>query len=340
MSEEKVLLHCYNRGCGKMFDPNDNKEGDCVHHPGEPVFHDAYKGWSCCSKKCTDFTEFLNIKGCTKSYHTNVKPIVQEKPAIDKSKANEVIEVRAKINSNNSMTKRPPFDSPQIALKPNVSPVLLEKIKGLTTLTQLNEDESQISIGQSCHNNSCKAKYAGPSSDKEICLHHPGIPIFHEGMKYWSCCQKKTTDFSVFLEQPGCTEGEHYWTSKNNNKKVQCRMDWHQTPAFVVVSIYAKNYDPDRSSVRINPIHLTMDLFLVEENSTYNLDIELNEMVNVAECSLNMLPTKVEVKLKKHEPIFWSRLEFLRTTTNSQENNGQNNEQISSQVDAIDLNDL
>ena len=33
----------------------------CAHHPGVPVFHDAYKGWSCCKKKCTDFTEFLNI---------------------------------------------------------------------------------------------------------------------------------------------------------------------------------------------------------------------------------------------------------------------------------------
>lgn len=36
--------------------------GSCVYHPGEPFFHDAYKGWSCCKKKCTDFTEFLNIK--------------------------------------------------------------------------------------------------------------------------------------------------------------------------------------------------------------------------------------------------------------------------------------
>lgn len=34
----------------------------CVFHPGDPFFHDAYKGWSCCKKKCTDFTEFLNIK--------------------------------------------------------------------------------------------------------------------------------------------------------------------------------------------------------------------------------------------------------------------------------------
>lgn len=39
-----------------------NLLGSCVYHPGDPFFHDAYKGWSCCKKKCTDFTEFLNIK--------------------------------------------------------------------------------------------------------------------------------------------------------------------------------------------------------------------------------------------------------------------------------------
>ena len=33
----------------------------CQFHPGVPVFHDALKGWSCCPKRSTDFTEFLNI---------------------------------------------------------------------------------------------------------------------------------------------------------------------------------------------------------------------------------------------------------------------------------------
>lgn len=52
-------------------------------------------------------------------------------------------------------------------------------------------------------------------------------------------------------------------------------MDWHQTGAYVVVSIYAKKYLPNQSFVKLNPIHLTVDLFFVEENSRYNLDIEL-----------------------------------------------------------------
>lgn len=79
-----------------------------------------------------------------------------------------------------------------------------------------NKDVNKVNIGQSCKNKSCKAVYKGPPSDEEICTHHPGVPIFHEGLKYWSCCQKKTTDFSVFLEQPGCLQGNHLWIEKVN----------------------------------------------------------------------------------------------------------------------------
>ncbi|KAK2577408.1 hypothetical protein KPH14_003518 [Odynerus spinipes] len=340
MSEGQVLLHCYNRGCGQKFDPNDNKEGDCVHHPGQPVFHDAYKGWSCCNKKCTDFTEFLNIKGCTKSRHTNEKPIEPPKPVVDKSKANEIIQVGPKFNNNESTLERPSFYSPQVTLTPTISPTLLDQIKGLMASAETTANEHKIAIGQSCKNNPCKATYTGPSSDEEICTHHPGVPVFHEGMKYWSCCQKKTTDFSVFLEQPGCTQGKHVWLFKNPQKKVQCRMDWHQTPTFVVVSVFAKKYQPSQSSVKLNPIRLSVDLFFIEENSRHTLDLELRGIVDVAQSSVSMLPTKVEIKLKKAEPGSWARLDIPRIFDKQTEENAQTEEAIRSQIDAVDLSDI
>uniref|UniRef100_A0A182TBM4 CHORD domain-containing protein n=1 Tax=Anopheles maculatus TaxID=74869 RepID=A0A182TBM4_9DIPT len=79
-----TMVVCYNRGCGQSFDPQNNNE-DCVHHPGVPFFHDAYKGWSCCNKKSVDFTEFLNIKGCTRGLHSNEKPPEPEKRKEDSS---------------------------------------------------------------------------------------------------------------------------------------------------------------------------------------------------------------------------------------------------------------
>lgn len=180
------------------------------------MFHDAYKGWSCCNKKCIDFTEFLNIKGCTKSKHSNEKPPESEKSSVDKSKIDEVIKVSPKPMKNGVSLQRPPFDTPQLTLSPTISPALLEQIKGLTATEteESTEGKIQIIIGQNCTNNSCKASYAGNISDEKTCHYHPGVPIFHEGMKYWSCCQKKTTEFSVFLEQPGCIQGRHVWFSK------------------------------------------------------------------------------------------------------------------------------
>ena len=57
---------CYNRGCGKQYIPRENPDGCCQFHPGAPFFHEGYKGWTCCNKKTTDFTEFLNTPGCIK----------------------------------------------------------------------------------------------------------------------------------------------------------------------------------------------------------------------------------------------------------------------------------
>ncbi|KOC69964.1 Cysteine and histidine-rich domain-containing protein [Habropoda laboriosa] len=340
MSQEATLLHCYNRGCGKMFHPNDNKEGDCIHHPGYPIFHDAYKGWSCCNKKCTDFTEFLNIKGCTKSCHSNVKPPEPEKPAVDKSKSSETVEVIAQSLNNGPALERPPFNTPQITLTPTVSPTLLEQIKGLTSSTLKSASETKVKIGQNCRNNSCNARYNGPESDNEVCNHHPGVPIFHEGMKYWSCCQKKTTDFSAFLEQLPCAQGTHVWISKDTDKKTNCRMDWHQTGLFVVVSVYARKYQPDQSFVKLNPIHLTVDLFFVEDSSRYILDLELSGVVDVMQSRVNMISTKVEIKLRKAEPGLWAKLDVPRTCEIEVKENSQNDENISAQVEAVDLSDL
>lgn len=58
--------------------------------------------------------------------------------------------------------------------------------------------------------------YNGPESRLEPCAHHPGTAVFHEGMKYWSCCQRKTSNFSAFLEQEGCAKGDHNWSKVGN----------------------------------------------------------------------------------------------------------------------------
>lgn len=346
------MLLCYNRGCGQMFDSSDNKSDSCVFHPGAPFFHDAYKGWSCCKKKCTDFTEFLNVKGCTKSYHSNIKPVEPEKP-VDKSiSKSEVIEYRVPEEKKPAPLERPSFNTELMILRTEVSPILRQQVAALVK-SEAAEDsisDGKIAIGTACKNNSCKQVFEGSDSNKTPCIYHPGVPVFHEGLKYWSCCVKRTTDFNAFLEQVGCNTGTHQWIKKkaagNEGNEVKCRLDWHQTQSYVYVSVFAKKYDPDSSMIQVSPVRLKFTLFFPEEDNTFSRDLELRGIVDVSQSSVLMLPTKVEIKLRKAEVGSWSQLDFPRQQVSTlQETNKARveNDSISnlpSKIDAVDLSDL
>ena len=43
--------------------------GDLRFHPGQPIFHEGSKGWSCCTRRVLEFDEFLKIKGCKTGKH-------------------------------------------------------------------------------------------------------------------------------------------------------------------------------------------------------------------------------------------------------------------------------
>lgn len=339
------LLQCYNRGCGQKFDPADNKDDSCRHHPGQPVFHDAYKGWSCCNKKCTDFTEFLNIKGCTLSRHSNVKPPEPEKPKTADIPDTEVIEVKPIVPS---ALPRPSFDSPLTKITPEIAPSLKQAMEnGTLSNSQQNaikeESSTEVAIGTVCKNGACNVSYEGPQTDETTCTHHPGVPIFHEGMKYWSCCQRKTSDFNAFLQQAGCSQGKHVWIKQETENKVNCRWDYHQTASHVVVSIYAKQYCPQRSEIKLNPIRLYVNLIFPQQNdATFHLDLELRGIVNVEASQVSMFGTKVEIRLKKAEPGSWTKLEIPRntTSTSSGDKKPDSVDKITPQIDAVDLSDL
>lgn len=53
-----------------------------------------------------------------------------------------------------------------------------------------------------------------------------------------------------------------------------------------------------------------------------------------------MLPTKVEIKLKKAEPGSWSKLDIPREMKPKNSENNENIANLNSQVEAVDLSDL
>ncbi|KAF7295337.1 Translation initiation factor IF-2 [Mycena indigotica] len=62
-----------------------------------------------------------------------------------------------------------------------------------------------------CSRKGCGTEYTEDSTDK--CTYHPGAPVFHEGLKSWSCCAevyKPVLDFDEFMKIPGCTQTDRH----------------------------------------------------------------------------------------------------------------------------------
>ncbi|XP_026208151.1 CHORD and p23_melusin_like domain-containing protein [Anabas testudineus] len=311
-----MALLCYNRGCGQNYDPDQNKDDSCLFHPGVPIFHDALKGWSCCRKRTTDFSEFLSIKGCTRGRHSDTKPQEPLRPAVSSDKSeikhtnSKEIIYQGPKSAEALQKERPSSDEPKSKLPQKVSASLVQALEKLeiSKRAELEQKENTIVQGTRCKNSGCKAVYQGPETNMEVCTHHPGAPVFHEGYKYWSCCCIKTVDFNAFLDQKGCTTGKHCWVPKQDKKKVACRHDWHQTGNSVVVTIYAKNANPDASSIEANRTVLSCEIQF-ENNKIFKREFHLWGVANVKQSSVNMVPSKVEITLRKADPVAWGKLE-------------------------------
>ncbi|KAJ8255448.1 hypothetical protein GJAV_G00204980 [Gymnothorax javanicus] len=355
-----MALLCYNKGCGSRFDEPNNSDvvfveyhqyytevktqtpipwvlrsstthGDChastdacLYHPGVPIFHDALKGWSCCKKRTTDFSEFLSIQlpanpgqmvlsadpwAATRGRHSNKKPQEPLCPEVTSNKAEvqshggpEIIYQGPK-SAEALKKERPSPNEPMSRLPAKVSASLTQVLEKL----EISNKEEAQKKGLSLY--VLPQVFQGKETDAEPCIHHPGAPVFHECYKYWNCCHLKTLDFNAFLDQKGCTTGKHRWVPKQDRKTVACRHDWHQTNTQVVVTIYAKNSIPEHS--------------YVETNRTV--------VVDVAQSSVSMVPSKVEVTLRKADPVAWGKLEDPRfkveTRLESGEDDGMGTEE-------------
>ncbi|CAL9173772.1 unnamed protein product [Musa acuminata subsp. burmannicoides] len=60
-----------------------------------------------------------------------------------------------------------------------------------------------------CQRIGCDAMFTDEDNAEGSCRYHDSEPIFHDGMKEWSCCKQRSHDFSLFLAIPGCKTGKH-----------------------------------------------------------------------------------------------------------------------------------
>lgn len=308
---------CYNRGCGKRFTDEVNGENACTFHPGAPIFHDAYKIWSCCQKKSIDFSEFLGMKGCKTSYHSNIKPVdpaklVKNDPVIEKKESEVKVEEK--------VVERPSEDAPLQKIVVNASKTLVDALAKEMEKIKVQEEAKPAQgnplEGAICSHQGCGKEWSETLPKDDDCRYHPGNAIFHEGMKYWTCCNKKTTEFSEFLAQPGCLWSKHVWKSaedkeKDDKKKsVQCRFDWYQTPTHVYLTVFAKLIVPEKTKIEANGVRLKINLSYDAGRQTYTSDKVLFDVMDLEASSVNANPSKIEIKLKKSVASSWPRLEF------------------------------
>ncbi|KAM6144103.1 integrin beta-1-binding protein 2 [Erethizon dorsatum] len=304
-----MSLLCHNKGCGQQFDPNTNLPDSCCYHPGVPIFHDALKGWSCCQKRTVDFSEFLNIKGCTVGPHCAEKlpeAPQSEGPATSSLQEQKPLNTIPK-SAETLRRERPKSELPLKLLPLNISHVLemaLEQ-KELDQEPGAGIDSSLIQTGSSCQNPGCDAVYQGTESDATPCTYHPGAPQFHEGMKSWSCCGIQTLDFGAFLAQPGCRVGRHDWVKQ---LPASCRHDWHQTDSLVVMTVYGQIPLPAFNWVKASQTELHVHI-VFDGNRVFQAQMKLWGVINVEQSSVSLMPSRVEISLVKADPGSWAQLE-------------------------------
>ncbi|KAF5632947.1 zinc-binding protein [Fusarium tjaetaba] len=286
-------------GCGKQFTDPDEK---CEYHPGPPIFHEGQKGWKCCKPRVLTFDEFMDIPPCTTGTHstTDKPPQLEEKPQQDDAA------LAQKIDALNAATpSRAPIPTAQHA--PTPPPPAPE--------SEDDDPSLEIADGVGCKRRACGATYKkGSSRDDEECVHHPGVPIFHEGSKGYSCCKRRVLEFDQFMKIEGCkTKNRHLFVGSGkkdgaNSEEVvsNVRHDFYQTPVNVIASFFLKKIDKSTAKIELQPKQLNLDLTTTDSPpKRYTAEVPLYASIDPEKSSYRVLGTKLEFVLAKSDGTSW-----------------------------------
>ncbi|XP_012255931.1 protein SGT1 homolog isoform X2 [Athalia rosae] len=84
------------------------------------------------------------------------------------------------------------------------------------------------------------------------------------------------------------------------------KYDWYQTETHVVVTILAKNSEDVK--VEYGETSLSVTAKLPSKNE-YSLELDLAHHIVTEQCSFKVVPSKIEIKLKKRDGLRWIVLE-------------------------------
>lgn len=303
MTEEKT---CQRSGCTAVYRESENGETSCRHHPGQPIFHEGLKGWTCCKKRVTDFGDFLALPGCTWSAHSDEKRVVVPMETAPKPSAplggpasTSAAGVEKYGHAVSAATvERVTRDETNVAAPPEERDPLDEP----------DPLDAAIGVGAPCLHRGCTAAFVDESSRRAECMYHPGRPVFHDMSKGWSCCKRKVLEFDEFLKISGCTTGLHKFVAPPGPKTVEYRYDFFQTVPKVTLSVYCKAADKAATTVEFERDRVRWHI-VGPAGEVCDKTLLLAERIKPAECSFAVLSTKVELRITKEEGVQWTVLE-------------------------------
>ncbi|CAG8436034.1 745_t:CDS:2 [Ambispora gerdemannii] len=312
---------CVHKGCEKTYTEEENNDTACLYHPSSPIFHEGLKGWQCCSPRVISFDDFLAIPGCTRGRHSDQQPeaVATTKPQEDTSKYSVAatptatriengVEIYGNGPSVSSIGKE--FESLAVSSSSLSSGANQIMKKPVNEKTPEEDDLSvPVSPGTKCKRGGCSKTFIDESTSRAEggteaeCVYHPGSPVFHEGSKGWSCCSRKVLEFDEFLKIRGCKTGKHLFVGSKKEdtqagEAVQCRHDWYQTPTSIIMSIYAKKVDKEKSSISFRSEEVEANLKMFDGKRFCEV-IPLEYCVDPENSTFEILSTKVELNMKK-----------------------------------------
>lgn len=94
------------------------------------------------------------------------------------------------------------------AQNPTASTAAASAVKTVTG--ERKSSRSVDNLSAKCQRKGCQKQFLISNNCDAACVFHDGHPIFHDAVKFWSCCpDKKCYDFDEFLAVPGCKVGLH-----------------------------------------------------------------------------------------------------------------------------------
>eukprot|EP01125_Pyxidicula_operculata_P005264 TRINITY_DN1896_c0_g5_i1.p1 TRINITY_DN1896_c0_g5~~TRINITY_DN1896_c0_g5_i1.p1 ORF type:complete len:385 (-),score=75.18 TRINITY_DN1896_c0_g5_i1:26-1180(-) len=304
--EQEQVFTCSRGGCSKEYVESKNSDTACKFHPGPPIFHEGYKGWKCCNVKTTDFDEFLSFEGCAWGRHIPVvkAPKPQPTTTTNNPKTVEVVSTTGGVevyrNTEDKSTASKSASTSTTQQTTNTP-------KPEPAKEQPDPPDAVIQVGTSCLHRGCNHRYVDNESRTATCVYHPGVAIFHEGSKGWSCCNKFTLLFDDFLNLEGCTEGLHKFVPEKKAETVNVRHDWYQRGDTITVSFYSKNVSKTESKITFTDKTMNVSIKLADGN-LYQKEFNLSRNIIPEQCKYDILSTKVEVVLRKSGPGDWTQL--------------------------------